>query len=337
MPVFISWSGDRSRHVASALSSLIERTIPDARAWMSQQSIHPGARWEDTLRRVLNTSQYGVLCLTPENLNAPWLLFEAGSIAKNVEKAHVVPYLLGVTPADLDAPLGLFQSVDADEEGTWRLLRDVSLTLPEPIAEAQLRTAFAAAWPDFDRHVAPIRDAASSASFRELERSRAQTEAFAARVHGAWLEHIEGDGVGLFNIRRDARYNSVRVDDGFFYDEKGQFVAQFRSAVARIDEQHGKEGIVYLRECHRDDRDDQTWFHGYGDMWFTGSQGEPYEWGDGRFCDGDVSDPRKTIAKRVELRRLANAEEIRIVERGTKAERSALAAATLKRLAELKG
>ena len=296
---------------------------------MSQQNIEAGARWEDTLRRVLDTSQYGVLCLTPENLNAPWLLFEAGSIAKNIDKARVVPYLLGVKPADLAPPLGLFQSLNADEEGTWLLLKSVNSTLPQPVDEQNLRGAFAATWPAFSERVAPILDAASPATARELQRAREQMHSFGSRVQGAWFERIKGEGIGLFNIRMDERYNSVRVDDGYFYDEDGQFTAEYRSAVVRIDEQHGREGIVYLRECHRDDRDSLTWFHGYGEMWFKGPKEAPYERGHGTFFDGDLKDPRKTIAKSVELRRLRDEKEVEIVEHGTDTERQALAKAAL--------
>jgi len=129
MPVFVSWSGDRSGHVASALSALLKATMPGVPAWTSQQDLDLGHPWHDTLRRVLDTSQYGILCLTPENLNAPWLRFEAGAISKSIEAAHVVPYLLNVKGADLAPPLSLFQGVAADEDGTWRLLKSVASTV----------------------------------------------------------------------------------------------------------------------------------------------------------------------------------------------------------------
>ena len=45
--------------------------------------------------------------LTQENLDAPWLLFEAGSIPKNIHQSRVVPYV-GVKPAELEPPLGPF-------------------------------------------------------------------------------------------------------------------------------------------------------------------------------------------------------------------------------------
>jgi TIR domain len=331
MPVFISWSGDRSRHVASALASFLEAAIPRAPAWMSQQHLDVGHPWQDTLRKVLNTSHYGILCLTPENLSAPWLLFEAGAISKNLETARVVPYLLNVKGTDLAPPLSLFQGVSADEDGTWRLLTSVASTLPERLDEAELRSAFDAHWPACRDRIAPISDAQSAASERELQRARERMEAFGSRVQGAWFERIPGDGIGLFNICEDVGHNSVRVDDGNFFSENGDFVAHFRSAVARLDEQHGREGIVYLRECHRDDRDHGTWFHGYGDMWFEGRDDAAFNRGRGTFYDGDLQDRRKLVAKSVTLRRLNDPAEIRIVEHGTDTERQSLAKAVLQR------
>ena len=331
MPVFISWSGDRSRLVAKALSGLIERTNPDVRAWMSQQSIRPGALWEDTLMRVLKASRHGVLCVTPDNLNAPWLMFEAGAIAKNMKKDRVVPYLFDVTAKDVDAPLGIFNCVDSDYDGTWALMKSLSTTVRPRLDDRTLGAAFEAAWPEFRDAVAPLRNAGTRASGREIKRLREHAEAFGNRVQGAWVERIQGDGIGFFNLRMDPGHNTVRVDDGFFYDQKGNFVAEFRSATSRIDEQHGKEAIVYLRECHREGRDQRTWFHGYGDMRFGGPRDAAYDSGEGTFYDGDVRDPKRIVEKRVKLRRLTDEEAIRIVDRGTEAERQALARAALKR------
>ena len=140
----------RSQRVrASALCLLLKATIPSVPTWTSQKNPDVGQTWQDTLRRVLDTSDYGILCLTPENLNAPWLLFEAGAMSKKIEAARVVPYLLKVKGADLEPPLSLFQGVPADEDGTWRLLRSVASTLPDPPEEAGLRSAFDAHWPAF--------------------------------------------------------------------------------------------------------------------------------------------------------------------------------------------
>ena len=333
MPVFISWSGERSRLVASDLSSFLEATVRGVSAWMSQENLGPGP-WQETLRRVLDSSNYGILCLTADNFNSPWLLFEAGAISKQFEKAFVVPYLLNVAAADLEPPLSLFQSFPADEDGTWTLVKSVASTLPAPPKEAALRTEFDARWPAFRDRIAPIRDAKSEASARLLREAHRRMRDFGSRVSGIWFERIDRSGVGLFRLRVDERHNSVRVDNGRFYNTRGRFVAEYRSAVVRLDEEHGREGIVYLRECYNSDRDKdpETWFHGYGTMWFEGPDPPaPYDRGTGRFLDGDVRNPRKLIPLSATVRRVTDPSEVEIVERGPEAARKALAKDMLKR------
>ena len=82
MKVFISSSGDRSKVVAAALADWLGKVIQGVRPRMSSHSIASGSRWAAELGAELQTSDYGVFCSTPENLSAPWLLFEAGVIAK---------------------------------------------------------------------------------------------------------------------------------------------------------------------------------------------------------------------------------------------------------------
>ncbi len=79
MKIFISWSGDRSRFVARALDALLPDVIQDVQTWMSEHDINAGARWGAALNSELEACHFGLLCITPENLNSDWLLFEAGS------------------------------------------------------------------------------------------------------------------------------------------------------------------------------------------------------------------------------------------------------------------
>ncbi len=71
-------------------------------------------------KRYASETDFGILCLTRENLEQPWILFEAGALAKRVQdNARVVPYLIDdISFAELDPPLGLFQANKSDREGT---------------------------------------------------------------------------------------------------------------------------------------------------------------------------------------------------------------------------
>lgn len=101
MRVFLSWSGERSRIVADALRHWIPDVIQSVELWMSGSDIEAGARWNERIQHQLSESRFGILCVTPENIPSPWLLFEAGALAKTIEDTFVCPYLIDLEPSDL--------------------------------------------------------------------------------------------------------------------------------------------------------------------------------------------------------------------------------------------
>src|SRR5687768_76505 len=123
MQIFISWSGARSRVAAEALRKWLPGVLQSVEPWVSGADIEAGARWHQALSVRLSECNFGVICLTPENLQSAWLLYEAGALSKVVDGSSVVPYLLGLRKADVEGPLAHFQSVEADPEGTLVLLQ----------------------------------------------------------------------------------------------------------------------------------------------------------------------------------------------------------------------
>lgn len=123
MKVFISWSGPRSRKVAEFLSGWLRKLPLTVRPWVSKEAIDPGTRWEKELSEALEGTTFGILCLTPENQLEPWICFEAGALSGTVKKTYVIPYLIDMTPAELDHPLKQFQAIEANKEGTLHLVK----------------------------------------------------------------------------------------------------------------------------------------------------------------------------------------------------------------------
>jgi hypothetical protein len=156
MDVFISWSGHRGEMVAKALAELLPDAIQDLNAWMSAHDIGAGARWGHELHQQLESSNFGILCLTSENIGAPWLLYEAGSLAKSVSDARVVPYRLNLAAADVPFPLAQFQGVDADEGGTKKLIESLNAGLKQPMDQGRLDRVFQRWWPDLRERIATI-------------------------------------------------------------------------------------------------------------------------------------------------------------------------------------
>ena len=104
MKVFLSWSGGRSRQVAVTLRDWLPNVIQALEPWMSAEDIEKGARWSSDVASELDECKAGILCITPDNIEAPWLLFEAGALSKTIEKTFVCPYLVGLGLSDLKGP-----------------------------------------------------------------------------------------------------------------------------------------------------------------------------------------------------------------------------------------
>jgi hypothetical protein len=128
--IFISWSGEKSKKVAEALRRWLPCIYQSVLPWLSSSSIQPGSRWGLELARKLEEVDFGILCLTKDNLNAPWILFEAGALSKSVEDGRVVPFLIDLSPEELDGPLSQFQAMTATEDGVRELLRMIAKINP---------------------------------------------------------------------------------------------------------------------------------------------------------------------------------------------------------------
>ena len=109
MKVFISWSGETSKAVAETLHDWIPNVIQAVKPWISSENIDKGARWSADMAKQLGETRVGVICLTPDNLEEPWILFEAGALSKTLEQTYVCPYLFGVKPSNLKGPLFNFK------------------------------------------------------------------------------------------------------------------------------------------------------------------------------------------------------------------------------------
>jgi len=152
MRIFVSWSGDRSKAAALGLKSLLEDTFPEALDVFISDHIDAGETWTRRLESELEQAQFGVLCLTQDNFQAPWLLFEAGAIAKKFGSTRVVPYLIDDLPAAADrSPLAQFQHVQASREGTFRLVESINGVREPRQANQKLERLFSKWWPDFEQ------------------------------------------------------------------------------------------------------------------------------------------------------------------------------------------
>ncbi len=75
---------------------------------MSDVDIDAGARGINEVFQQLETATVGVIVVTEENKNSPWLLFESGALSKQLcDKARVCPYLVGSMNGHLQTASGI--------------------------------------------------------------------------------------------------------------------------------------------------------------------------------------------------------------------------------------
>jgi hypothetical protein len=178
MDVFISWSGEKSGDVAKVIEKYLPAIINDAEPWLSSKDISVGARWSKEIASKLESAQIGITCLTSENQHEPWILFEAGAVAKLTDVGRAMVLRIDLSTTEVTGPLSQFQSVGLDEEGIFRLVLSVNAVGSKPVAEETLKLTFQALWPTMKEQ------------FSKLPSDRAKTTP--SRTEKDMLEEILG-------------------------------------------------------------------------------------------------------------------------------------------------
>jgi len=160
--IFISWSGRRSQWVADALRGWLPLVIQAAKPWMSDKDVQKSSRGLHEIARALEGIKLGICCLTPENLGAPWILYEAGALSKAPDdETRLWTYLLGgLGFQDVEVPLGMFQATKAEKEDTRKLVHSINAAIGgTPVPEANLNEIFDAMWPKLSGKLSTMPDA----------------------------------------------------------------------------------------------------------------------------------------------------------------------------------
>lgn len=156
MKVFISWSGERSRKIAEAIRDWLPLVIQAVKPYYSPDDTAKGTRWSNEIAKELEAATLGILCLTPENLNAPWLIFEAGALSKYLDTSRVCPILFGVEPTDIKGPLVQFQTSRFDREEMHRVVKMLNNELgSSALIPEVFESAFKMWWPRLEERIQP--------------------------------------------------------------------------------------------------------------------------------------------------------------------------------------
>ncbi len=155
--IFISWSGERSRAIAECLTQWLRKVIQVSKPWMSDFDIEKGERWSEEIGNSLSSHNIGIICVTPENYKASWLIFEAGALSKSLGDAKVCPLLLGMSPSELSGPLTQFQATVFDKNDFFKLIKTLNSEIDDlKLEEKILKDAFENYWPELEDKIGEI-------------------------------------------------------------------------------------------------------------------------------------------------------------------------------------
>lgn len=158
MKVFISWSGTKSHKVAIVFRDWLPSVIQSIEPYVSSEDIDKGARWSTDIAKELEDSTFGLLCVTKENMNAPWLSFEAGALSKTMDKSFVSPFLYDVKRSEVNGPILQFQSTIFQKEDIKKLIKTLNKACGESnIAESRLEKAFDVWYPTLEQELHKIK------------------------------------------------------------------------------------------------------------------------------------------------------------------------------------
>ena len=151
MKIFISWSGEPSKSVAKALRNWLPSVIQSIEPWMSDSDIYAGERWAAEIGTELESTDFGIICVTLSNQTSSWLNFEAGALSKRVKNSRVVPYIFNMKLAELaPGPLTQFHAKIANKESTRELLNSINQILERPLEVSIINSVFVAMWPQLE-------------------------------------------------------------------------------------------------------------------------------------------------------------------------------------------
>lgn len=157
MRIFISWSGDQSKKIAETLRKWFPSVIQAAKPYYSPDDIAKGAKWSSEIAKELEASKVGILCLTSDNITAPWIMFEAGALSKQIDQSKVCPILFGIDPSEIQGPLVQFQAAKFSKDEIYKVLKTINSELVDGKLDSEtLSRVFEMWWPQLNEEVEKI-------------------------------------------------------------------------------------------------------------------------------------------------------------------------------------
>ena len=158
MNVFISWSGELSRKIAEEFRIWLPKVIQAVKPRISSKDTEKGTRWFGEIAQKLDDADVGIICLTRDNTQNPWLLFESGVISKIQKKGYVCTVLFDLDHSEVTGPLAHFQHTNFEKDDIFQLLQTINNQLEEKkLSDELLASVFEVWWPELKGKIAKAR------------------------------------------------------------------------------------------------------------------------------------------------------------------------------------
>jgi hypothetical protein len=216
--VFISWAGTQSKsyHLAELLKGWLPRVLKGVKPYVSFKDIDAGRPWLPEVFNALRKSTFTILCLSKENVQSPWIHFEAGVAARSLDGPSVCPLLIDVSPSKVRYPLSTFTSVPATKTGLWRLLTSLNSRLRPRMRENELKSAFEKGWPELSEDVGPLLRRQKKGFWKVLTEGMRPREPVRIVLSAKWtVEYVNGRPTQEHGHTIQVSYNEVNAFFGF--------------------------------------------------------------------------------------------------------------------------
>lgn len=194
MKVFISWSGEQSRLCAEAIRDWLPTVLQKIKPYFTPADIEKGNRWSPDIAKELDSASAGIFCLTRDNLESQWLMFEAGAISKKIDNALVCPILFNLSNNDLKGPLSQFQTTEFNKNEMRKLTNTLNRALDtEKLEEKVLHDVFEMWWPRLEEKITSILDKNQNIDESDLRTDRDILEEILSlsRILGRSIKNIK--------------------------------------------------------------------------------------------------------------------------------------------------
>ena len=228
MKVFLSWSGERSQKTAELLSDWLKCVIQICRPWISSRDIDRGSLWFNEIHDQLKDTSIGIICLTQENKLRPWILFEAGALAKGLSTSRVCTLLIDLEPKDVEDPLAQFNHTSPNKQSLLSLVKTLNGSLSSGgLDDRVLDKVFETYWEQFEKGFAEVLSSTPThPKAKPRERDELLSEILdSTRSTNSRMRQIEGE---LSSIRHQALR---RMDDRSMHSIRRRIRDAFESGM----------------------------------------------------------------------------------------------------------